>query len=505
VAECWWWDLKEPLKGIKAGEPFELKVKREAIPIIFIPGIMGSRLKQKQGGKLVWDPDKWHGFWMLMKYGWAWQRGGKKKEQLVGETYKPEFLEVSEDDEDHNEKLPGKQPGEKSSPAERWWGGVMWGAYGGILKRLAARDTWKKRLPVGLFFDLPVYACGFNWTADVAFAADKLAERIDQVIKKHPDQKCRQVILVTHSMGGLVARAACAKTEVAKKVLGVVHGVQPVHGSGAGYWRMKGGFERNSLLDAPTAWVLGTDGEEVTQTLAEMPGGLALLPNKLYGEEWLEFFDFEENRMRKLPASDPYEEIYQEKERYWRLVNPDYLIGPSKKKHAERAEGDSVGADSPWGVYLENLALARTLHTDLEHRLQHEETHYFLGTKVKSAGKIRFERTKYVPSPDYPPPVGIIYGRDGFRTYVEQGRTVYAVRMSRPSDDGDGTVPSGSARALRQQGDSHVFELPGQLEPPLFEFENMKHQSAYQEAEAQDYTVDAILRLCLLRMKQGGQ
>lgn len=274
MAERWWWELKQPITDVKPGEEYRLKVKREAIPIVFLPGIMGSRLRQKSGGEKVWDPDS--ALFMLFTYGLPIQRGGKKKQLLVGDSYdedQPDYLEVFEDDDKHNKKrLPPRAPGEKDGPVERGWGGVMWSAYGDVLKALAAGATWRDPVaPVGLFFDLPVYAVGYNWTADVKFAAEKVAERIDGIIKKHKDQRCRQVILVTHSMGGIVGRTVCGLPGMREKVLGAVHGVQPAHGSGAAYWRMKGGFERANLAQAAAAWVLGTDGREVTQTLAEMP------------------------------------------------------------------------------------------------------------------------------------------------------------------------------------------------------------------------------------------
>ena len=55
----------------------------------------------------------------------------------------------------------------------------------------------------------PVYACGYNWLRSNLVSAKRLAERIDKVIKDNNSKSstCDQVILITHSMGGLVARA----------------------------------------------------------------------------------------------------------------------------------------------------------------------------------------------------------------------------------------------------------------------------------------------------------
>ncbi len=59
--------------------------------------------------------------------------------------------------------------------------------------------------------------------------------------------KCHKVILVTHSMGGLVARyySECL-TEPGPgrdKIYGIVHGVMPSIGAAATYTRMKRGTE----------------------------------------------------------------------------------------------------------------------------------------------------------------------------------------------------------------------------------------------------------------------
>ncbi len=164
---------------------------------------------------------------------------------------------------------------------------------------------------------------------------------------------CHQVILITHSMGGLDARSACMLHGAESKVLGVVHGVQPALGSPAAYWRMKGGFDRpgdapgeeggfmsylrnplKTFLRKPLgtvgAWVLGTDGEEVTSLLGNMPGGLELLPNHLYTDNagkksWLSFPAADGVGVVELPKNDPYSEIYLAKDVFYRLVNPAWL------------------------------------------------------------------------------------------------------------------------------------------------------------------------------------
>ena len=55
----------------------------------------------------------------------------------------------------------------------------------------------------------PVHAMGYNWLQSNGESAKKLAARITGLIKGYKERgfDCTKVILVTHSMGGLVARA----------------------------------------------------------------------------------------------------------------------------------------------------------------------------------------------------------------------------------------------------------------------------------------------------------
>ena len=41
------------------GKHYDLKIKRESLPLVFVPGIMGSRLRA--GDDLVWDPNNKYG------------------------------------------------------------------------------------------------------------------------------------------------------------------------------------------------------------------------------------------------------------------------------------------------------------------------------------------------------------------------------------------------------------------------------------------------------------
>jgi len=400
-----------------------IEVQQEIVPIIFVPGIMGSRLRDRNGNK-VWDPDS--KIFMLGKFGAFWQSAKKRKDKLVGSAFKSEYLSVIEDDPSHNKKFADKTD---RTRAERGWGGVGWSSYGDFLIALQSKQ-WEPL--VHLNFRTPVHVFGYNWTACNGLAGKKLAAYIEKTIVFYngKGRTCDGVILVTHSMGGLVARAACKLECAEKKVIGVIHGVQPAMGSAAAYWRMKGGFERPHTipdldgwqwlknpskmvhhktktlltkgydfgmgtdlgLGNVTAWVLGSDGEEVTSLLGNMPGGLELLPNKRYrdndgNKQWLVLVNPDGTKTR-LPKSDPYKEIFRRNVEFYRLVNPDRL-NPGNPTVLEVFERPA------WKLYLKHLSQAETFHDKLDKLKKnvHHDTYQFYSTGIASADRVVFVRT----------------------------------------------------------------------------------------------------------------
>ena len=403
-------DLQKPVPGFETGNQNRLVIEREVLPIIFIPGIMGSRLGTHSGK--IWDPDS--GWFMFTTYGRRKTNAQWKKAHLIGTEFKQEYLQVMNLDSTHNKIFADEAD---SSREQRGWGGVSWSSYGAFLKALQNRE-WDQT--VNLFYEFPVHAFGYNWTASNGLAGEHLTAYINRVIKDYCDagRKCGKVLLVTHSMGGLVARSACLLHGAKEKVLGVIHGVQPSNGSPTAYWRMKGGFERphsipdidlfqwfrnpvkmfnhqkgkllNNIKGPISAWVLGTDGEEVTALLGNMPGGLQLLPNKQYvnntgGGRWLELLDNDGNKAA-FPIADPYKEIYRQENVYYRLVNPEWLSPGTK-------QGISLNDDlGSWDLYLGYLAEAEHFHDALANLNEtvHPQTYQFYSSGIASPDRVVF-------------------------------------------------------------------------------------------------------------------
>jgi pimeloyl-ACP methyl ester carboxylesterase len=175
----------------------------------------------------------------------------------------------------------------------------------------------------------PVHAMGYNWLQSNSMSALKIRDRVDALIAEYKSKgfNCEKVIIITHSMGGLVARAMAHPNigNAAERILGIVHGVLPSRGAPAAYRRMKCGFEEGLVGWAPTPKVLGNFGSEVTAVLGNSEGGLQLLPSSAYGNGWLEVRQGN-NVITRLPQSgDPYSEIYKLRSEWYRLLNEEWL------------------------------------------------------------------------------------------------------------------------------------------------------------------------------------
>lgn len=530
-----WPDLFKPILTAKTGFFNRIRVNREIIPIIFVPGIMGSRLKNKGTGENVWDPDR-DIMIMLRKYGGFWNTPAQRKKMLIGKTFNPNHLDVNENDTKHNEKVntfldPWR--------ADRGWGGVFWGSYGNFLQKLQ-HQKWEKpeksdnandknnhiKELIGKCFEFPVHAFGYNWTDTNFNAGVNLAKQIDKIIAgyKKKGRLCKHVILVSHSMGGLVCRSACSdKIGKAKSnVLGVIHGVQPATGATAAYWRMKAGWERTGgAKSTVSAWVLGTNGEEVTCILGNAPGGLELLPTRDYknnkGESgWLRVPD-REGRIHSFPRNgNPYDEIYKiESNVFWRLINPDWLNPQDKKSKPVKPTEQTM---TPWDGYIECINKAEIFHKKLETDC-HKNTFQFYAANLNTVDKIAYSREKlsfverqYVTPSEFgfgevietTEPDKISSSRGNCVMYVDnddqelkspqpQPNTTYTLSMSPIKDyhgGGDGTVPTSSGNALKKV--LYSYQL-GKVE----------HQDAYGNEDAITYVFKSIRNLALKRIKEG--
>jgi len=362
----------------KAGTYVEVPLQ-DTIPIIFVPGIMGSNIFNTALNKPVW------------KLG----NGGGMVGTIYSQTQKsPAVLQTELDPLNTKVDTNGaigvdrRLKLSEKTLRERYWGTVHWDSYGGVLtylqlvlnnisfddkpiytaglggsyaayqqvKQQEAIYEWQSLLnqsesskwfPQQPFmslnkqeiehlkkFHFPVYAMGYNWLQSSENGAAIAAQKLDK-IKQEYGARFHKFIIVTHSMGGLLTRRLVQLR--GGDIAGVVHGVMPAEGAAAAYRRLVAGSSEGGLVSAVAANVIGKNTEHVTAVLANAPGGLELLPSKAYnnGKPWLFLNgsglmngkDLQTNVV-SLPKSDPYEEIYKADGVWWEMVKEE-LIDPA--------------------------------------------------------------------------------------------------------------------------------------------------------------------------------
>jgi hypothetical protein len=440
-----------------------LKAPDRVIPVIFLPGIMGSNLKitstermrllgrdpKRPQSNVAWRPDS-------IGAGNAYEvthlTPGERQLLLEPNTtavdvYNPDSknAQLDGDTRHENVKLPDgfDSPLLRSDPKGvpngrtaaqkarmRGWGEVYFESYGELLQRVESRlqrvsvkgkpaPGWEqvvgvdparwmldrstpqkpltldelKAITKGTFF--PVHAIGYNWLISNRLSAQAAAQRIRNIVDTYTNgparkYKCPGVIVVTHSMGGLLGRALIHPDMggLQDLVLGVVHGVQPAIGAAAAYKRIHAGFEDPGLvsnLDGSVgAKVAGNFGDEVTAVLASSPGGLQLLPSRAYGNGWLKV-RLNGHDLATLPAKgDPYEEIYKLRGKWYGLFPTEAWVNPSQRTEAEG--GNTIEKT------MQNVDVAKQFHDALESTYhEHTYAHYGADPGNRAFGDVVWE------------------------------------------------------------------------------------------------------------------
>ena len=237
----------------------------------------------------------------------------------------------------------------------------------------------------------PVWAYGYNWLGDPELAAKGLIERIETILEHYEKttyfQHQGKVIVVTHSMGGLIARRAAQIDD--SKILGVVHGVCPLVGAAVLYRRLRSGQEGGGIAEDVVAAVMGNTQAEMALQLGRSPGAFTLAPTRDYPMHWLKIYATEQENgddlILSLPVADPYEEIYSKttEDVWWGMMDPA-LLDPMGVMTEENRQ------DPPATAYRKAMTKAKEFHDKLK-LYAHPETYGFYGTdndKYRSFGHV---------------------------------------------------------------------------------------------------------------------
>jgi hypothetical protein len=504
-------------------------VPDRVIPVIFVPGVMGSNLISKSGAMWLMDSDK-----SLLK-GWVGRGPQGRKRHL-----RPEVTEVYDG---------GALPTDTAQTAEelkrRGWGEIGAFSYSTFLVWLEknlndyenARDGLRHNLigkalgamtgesaltanevALSYRYRFPVFACGYNWLANNRDSAKRLRDRIEKIIARYKNEKkkCEKVIIVTHSMGGLVARY-CSEllkdshgVPMRKKILGISHGVMPVIGAAATYKRMKTGAEKppGDGMAAPIkAWlsakILGEDAAEMTAVLSSAPGPLQLLPTPEYGNGWLKIRDGDQE-YRYSTNGNPYKDIYTVRGKWWsmcedKLINPLNMESDPEKRQAR--------IDKDWEAYTDVIFKeVKPFHKEIADKY-HPNTYAFFGSaeQFKSYGCVSWSSRRNPDSPSLlPRTFGLVNVFEAKPAAaggeLKSERTVLAKPIDEndkreqlrlfvldpPDENGDGTVPNRSGIAAKKGAKSILQAVAG-------------HEPAYKEGpdvdRVRNFTVRAIVKI----------
>jgi pimeloyl-ACP methyl ester carboxylesterase len=472
------------------------------IPVIVVPGIMGSNLRAKRKprtreeqnleatpGEPVWRPPNTlaGGLWDALT--WDRIRPARRQRLLDAET-----LEVDDDGPPHIPHGDGRLHIHPRLARERGWGELHADCYGGLLCALETRlnqtflhddataarriqrhwqevmacDPNKWGMPAMMPLTeaalekhaqhhYPVYGVGYNWLDCCEKASQRLERRIVEIVEYWTGMKrqCERVILVTHSMGGLVARA-CAK-RIPDRIAGAMT-------------------------------------YDTTPVLATSPGALELLPNHLYPGPWLHVaveqpvgaeggparvLDYFHLPNESVP--NPYD-LYRNLHPWYRLVDPA-LADPAGKYRGK--SGEVVNA------IKKAINTAERFHRQCLGEYYHPNTYAFYGSDPgqRAFGHVRWLGRKETGLHTALTPANVNQAK--FTAFQPQGGRLVDVdpacsllfRPEPPDSRGDRTVPSesGAGPAGKVQ---HLFETRG-----------YDHQGAFNNEDVLMLTLRLVVRI----------
>lgn len=536
------------------------------IPIIFIPGVMGSNLREKNTclrykAQAVWRPPNtdFRGIletlWALITY---WNKTPADRQRELN------WENVEVDPDGPIDRGPSNLP--ESLLRARGWGSVLRQSYHPIMSLLQQQlnhimelgqllPYWQKlgeacpadygdsknNAPLTLAelthaarYRFDIWAAGYNWLQNNEYSAQDIIHYINHsVLAWYTTQRlvANKVILVTHSMGGLVSRAI-TELHHFDKVLGVIHGAEPATGAPATYKRMRAGFEGLSSI------ILGTNAAEVTAILATSPGPLQLLPMPDYddGQAWLMLRDIKTKQiLMRLPSSAglAYDEIYSSQAWYGLIpAGHETLINPAKIEFNHLRQKPSVPASSahtadllltPRAQFNHFLKDVQAFHEKIMGRF-HPETYIYFGMEERVTAQYRVssksELTHEVKLADRRSWGSIIWegtGLDNMVNWQQAALTAQAkngtvngygktLHIGPPRTAGDGTVPfvSGSAASrFAKAVFCHGCHQKGRFnqERPGFDGEGYPgydHQDSYNDPRAQFATLYSVIKLANL-------
>jgi len=301
-------------------------VKKRVIPVIYVPGIFGSRLERpgdKPEDQYVWDPDAeeditshfakslWSG---LLQRTWNdreindkvgrlhdvnarvmndYNTGGKKvilKALKKSKHFQQEAAQVSNNPHDPTEQ-DALLAAMYQRRAQRGWLGIL-SDYTPLMEAIELIEDEH--------FIYRCHGAGRDWRNDLALEAADLQQDIARIktLSDYPelgrqgihyDAGSENPIVITHSQGSLIARYASEVLGANANIQGMVHLNQPTTGSPVLYRRFLFGAHQERVLAYSFSRfksnifseIIGSSAYHFTR-IGNLPGVYALLPTNDY-------------------------------------------------------------------------------------------------------------------------------------------------------------------------------------------------------------------------------
>jgi len=375
------------------------------IPIVFVPGVMGSRLDFTAIGQ-KWDPNS---TWAMSHWLTA-----------SAETSRREFAL------DNPAVVMNTHKSLTQAQRDRGWAGVAWSFYGQFVRDLDAQTFGR--------YHTPVYVIGYDWRQNNRDSGNAVATRIDEILT---EQNTDRFILISHSMGGLVTRA-CLKghPELAAKLMGVIHIAQPVDGGLVLVRRMFTGAVPAVDGGSNLARVLGNTRHKFQTIMSALPGPMQLLSTHNYRDTgdrwWYDYSTFEEPAVKLQWEGNAWD-------LYLAAASPPGLLAPATESYGlsgvQRRQ------------FTRRVREARRYHNWIG-RWKHAKTWAINSTGLEVDMRLDFEL----------PPLsfttsGILRRHtatraDGTEVRVSDPNPANRGNIMRRRNESDGTVPITSAEAL---------------------------------------------------------